>query len=315
MFKRQIWLGGLLVIQVLLATLLYWNNVQSAQGRGTELILSFDSQQVDRIHITDGEQALNLKKQEELWVLPEANNLPANNSRLKDALASLSDIQSAWPVSTSSSGQQRFEVGDSGFRRKIGLYDGENLVDELYIGSSPGFRKAHVRRGGDNEVYAATINSYDFPADSNPWLDKSLLGASGITEISGEGFAIKLVDGIWQAADDNSQLVLEIDQDKSRDLSTAFSGLRIIDLSDITPGFDVPVTSIRVRGSKEWHYELFEKDGSYLIRRDDREQIFTLSKSSYDKLINTDGVATPSKPLIFHENETEESPGNGSADG
>jgi len=90
---------------------------------------------------------------------------PAAYSHLKR----LPGLKTGWPVATTSGSHERFDVADGKFQRKLQFYRGDRLAGELLIGSTPGFKKSHVRKPGDTAVYAAEINQFDWPAKPAGW--------------------------------------------------------------------------------------------------------------------------------------------------
>src|SRR5690606_32957336 len=115
-----------------------------------------------------------LQKQSESWQLQE-HALPANSSKVQSLLDTLAGLETTWPVAETASSRERFEVSDDRFQRKLQLYQGEQLLGEYYFGSSPGFRRTHARRAGEDAVYSLAFNSVDLPAQQSDWLDKTLL--------------------------------------------------------------------------------------------------------------------------------------------
>ena len=56
----------------------------------------------------------------------------------------------------------------------------------MLLGTSPGFRKVHVRRPNEKEIYTVNLNTYDMPVADTEWLDKALLSAKDVRRIKGE---------------------------------------------------------------------------------------------------------------------------------
>jgi len=56
----------------------------------------------------------------------------------------LEGAEAAWPVATSESSAERFEVSDAKFQRRIRFFADDAVVTELFLGTSPGFRRVHA---------------------------------------------------------------------------------------------------------------------------------------------------------------------------
>jgi hypothetical protein len=130
--------------------------------------------------------------------LPDYQQLPAATAKVSALLDKLR-TQPGWPVSTSADSVKRFGVADDQFERKLQFKGSDGKAQVVYLGSSPGFRKVHARRGGDNAVYAIELNTADTPVEAGQWLDKTLLAVNGdITALSADDVKLTKVEGGWQ---------------------------------------------------------------------------------------------------------------------
>ena len=202
--KTQTLLGSLLAIQVVLALSLFIGNQRAGEQPSPQHLLSFATSDIARIVITASAQQTTLALAGDKWQLPTMQ-LPANQSRIRTLLDSLSGLQTRWPVVNSSSGRQRFAVADDNYQRKLQFYDGDILLGEYYFGTSPGFRQTHGRRAGEDAVYALAFNSVDLPIDSNDWLDKTLLAVDMPTRIAGPDFTLTREQETWQLSDTTTE--------------------------------------------------------------------------------------------------------------
>ncbi len=55
----------------------------------------------------------------------------------------------------------------------------DKVVGDLYLGTSPGFKKVHARRADSDDIYAITFANYEATARTDDWLDKALLKPTG----------------------------------------------------------------------------------------------------------------------------------------
>ncbi|MDH3378066.1 MAG: DUF4340 domain-containing protein [Gammaproteobacteria bacterium] len=319
MFRKQFWLGSLLALQLVLAAGLFWNDINTAQSKVAQVLLNFEQKQIGRVVISDSNHTVTLNKSGEEWVLPDSYQLPADEIKLAALLDKLADLQADWPVATSSSAQARFEVADNQFQRRVRLYQGDGLLGDLFVGTSPGFRKVHARRSGDDAIYAVVLNGYELPADDNEWLDKTLLSASGVTAIKSDEYSLKKDDGKWQfensdkSVDANNE-ALELNEGKASQLAAALTSLRVQGLAknfdEILSADESSRKALDVIGTSSWRYELLEQDGKYYVRRNDLDKLFTLSKFDYEQITGTGLAQLAKQPNAENsEPDTKESDG------
>jgi hypothetical protein len=146
--------------------------------RAEEPLLVFDKTLVDRLSIEGAAQSVLLERQEGRWRLPELGDFPADSDSVQALLGKLSSLKKGWPVATTAGAARRFKVDDDLFERRLTLWSGGEQVAELYVGTSPGFRKVHVRPAGEEAVLAAAFNAWEASPKPDDWIDKDLLRLS-----------------------------------------------------------------------------------------------------------------------------------------
>ncbi|MCX2800777.1 DUF4340 domain-containing protein [Microbulbifer thermotolerans] len=298
MKKLQFYLSGFLALQLILAAGLFWREQhQQSLQQQREALLAVTPGQLQRLEISAGDDTVSLKKEGDHWLLPELHNLPVDSEKLQSLLDKIADLKAGWPVATSAASHERFEVAEDKFQKRLRFYSGgEKPVAELYVGTSPGFRKVHVRAAGDDAIYAVTLNSYEMPAQANNWLDKQLLAAGDVERITGPDYRLEKREGKWQFAEGEKKL----DADKARQLAVALRSLRITKPADEVPEAD-PVR-LQVTGSEgELEYEFMQADDRFFVRRGDREQLFELSRYDYERIADLRNEA-----LVLEEKEEPE---------
>ena len=190
--------------------------------------LNFDAGAVDSLFVGSAESEIALAKSDDAWQLP--NGAPADSSKVDEVIGKLADAAPGWPVATSASSAERFEVVEADHQRHLVLKSGDDIVADVYLGTSPGYRKTHARRSDDDDVYAIGFSNFEAGVKAFDWLDKSLLRAAGtVQSLRREGgFALaKDDDGMWQA---ESGAVL--DQGKTTTLAGRFTGLTVLGIAD-----------------------------------------------------------------------------------
>ena len=221
-FALAIQLG---IVAVLLAA-------RAGSGVDPEPFLSFDAAAVDAVTVANAEGSVRLAKSEDAWQLPDG--LPADAAKVVAAVEKLADAAGGWPVAHSAATAERFEVTEDNHQRHVVLAGGDETLADIYLGTSPGYRKVHARRADDDAIYAIAFANYEAGVAASDWLDKSLLQPEGdvaglrrTDAAPGGAFALaKDDDGDWSA--DGADL----DAGKVATLAGRFTGLTVLDISD-----------------------------------------------------------------------------------
>ena len=233
-----------LAIQVAAVALLI--AVKSGGAVEPDPFLEFDADAVDMLSVSGtaggegegGEGKVVLAKTDDAWQLPDG--LPADAAKVDEVIKKLADASAGWPVATSVSVQERFELVADNHQRRLTLSAGGETVADIYLGTSPGYRKTHARRVDDDNIYAITFSNYQAGMKESDWLDKALLRPDGaltglrydsaFAEPPAPVFALtKNEEGVWAAASGAA-----LDQAKVETLAGRFTGLTVTDVSDVT---------------------------------------------------------------------------------
>ncbi|WP_066961178.1 DUF4340 domain-containing protein [Microbulbifer sp. Q7] len=303
MKNLQMALSGVLALQLVLAAGLFWESSsrQQAQAQSTPLVQA-ETDALQRLEIVGEKESVTLVKQEDQWQLPGLHDLPVDRDKLDTLLEKLNALKGTWPIATSNSARERFEVAEDKFRKRLKLYtaEGDDPALELFVGTSPGFRKVHVRRAGDDAIYAVELNSFDLPSTADNWLDKTLLAAGDLTRIQGPDYTLEKSEDGWAFAADNGEETPAVDPGKARELATALEKLRITKAVDEAP--EVEATEFVVKaGNGERRYHFASADDKYYVRRDDRDQLFETAKYDFDRVMDK-----RHQDLVLVEREDEE---------
>ena len=219
--------------------------------------LSFDAETVDSLSVGNAEGQVALSKSGGAWLLPDG--APADSSKVEDVIGKLADAAPGWPVATTASAAERFEVVEDDHQRQLVLKAGDETVADIYLGTSPGYRKTHARRSDDDDVYAIIFSNYEAGIKASDWLDKSLLRAAGTVQSlrRAGGFALaKDDDGMWQA-----QSGAEIDQGKATTLAGRFTGLTVLGIVAEALPDEPAATFVLTDDDGELTFKLFHLEG------------------------------------------------------
>lgn len=277
-------LSGLLVLQLLLASGIFW--LQQPTETAAPMPLLADATSIDKIVIKDGELSATLVKKADQWQLPTLDDLPADAAKIAAALSSLQQQTTRYPIATQANSHSRFAVTEADAERQLQFFEGSTPVADILLGDAAGLRQLHVRRVGEDAVYTVQLNHYDFPGESEQWLDRKLLAADQPQEISSADFTLKKAQDRWQlvsdqATDDSATL----DTGKANALATAISQLRVQAPADIAELKNPKTLEVKVEGqAKALRYQLAEQDGRHYVMREDIGKVFELSAYDYGRL-------------------------------
>ena len=216
-------LAAILLLQLVLVAVFVLND-RSDDGSSTKL-LDFDPSVVDRVVIADPTESVELERKDSKW---QIGAVPVDAEKADKLVSDFANFASPWPVSTTSSSTERFEVTEDKFQRHVTFKKGEEVVGEVWLGTSPGFQRVHARREGSDAVYSVAFSNFGAPVKTAEWLDKALLAADGAVKsvVSPGGFKLEkgtegwLVDGV------------AANQDKATSYAERFENLRVLGLAD-----------------------------------------------------------------------------------
>lgn len=284
-------LSGLLILQLALALGLNLAGEDYAAFEPTEQLLAFEPAVVDGVRIEDGEASVELTRRDGAWVLPGRGGFPADQDAVERLIEKLAALQKGWPVATTAGAVERFKVSDEAYERRISLLAGGTPKAALYVGTSPGFRKVHVRPSGDEAVYAAAFDTWEARTRADDWIDKSVLALDEaevtrielpglVLERDGDGFRVA---GLAEGEEGNP--------DESRALVETLARLRVESLLDAggVPADEPPVLELTVTRSERGPltYRVWKPGdgGDYALTRSDFEQGFGVAGYSIEPLL------------------------------
>jgi hypothetical protein len=165
-------LTAMLVVQVALVAFIYWPRATQS-GAAEALLGEFELSEVSTLAISnnDGER-VELSKSDGEWVIANADNYPADDSKVTPFIDKLKDIQSNRLVTQTDTSHGPLKVASSDFERliEVGLQDGS--THNLYLGTSGGPSATHVRLNEQSEVYlTGALASWDANSAASGWID------------------------------------------------------------------------------------------------------------------------------------------------
>jgi hypothetical protein len=299
-------LTGLLVAQLVLAFAVNVTEQDYGVFEAKEKLLGFEKHKIDKLLIEDGKDAVTLSHSTGQWVLPDEADFPAMQNSVDSLLDKLAGLEKGWPVATTSSAGRRFKVAEDEYERRVTLYSGDEIVARLYIGTSPGFRKVHLRPSDEEAVFIAEVNTWEVDAQAASWINKEVLKLDEADleqlEIAGQITLQKQqgelkLSGLQEQESTNTEEV--------RDLVSKLSGLSIQSLkgeeeSAAYKGKD-PILDVQVtlKDGKQLSYQFFtvENEAYYILKRSDMDRYFEVASH----LVNPFKEVTREKLVVVNE--------------
>jgi hypothetical protein len=291
-----------LALQLLLVVAVFWPRSDEAEGLARTALVELDAAAVDRIAIEDTDSSVLLGRGGDGWVLPDYHGLPVDQQKLQRVLRDLPALPRGWPVARSGGAAERFEVDERSFQRHVTWFGGESAAGEIYLGTSPGFRKVHTRIAGSDPVYAVEFNTFDLPVEPAEWLDKTLLRVATPSAISGRDYQLSREGEAWLGRGQAQAASAEVDK-----LVNGLTSLRVTAVADIALAAELeqmevaPTLSVSSAG-EIYEYRLYEMEDERYIKRSDIPVYFSFSQFDYDRLNEVNAAS------LYPAPETEEAP-------
>lgn len=215
-------LGAVFVVQLLIVGVGWIASGPSEAS--ASLFLQYDPAAATRVDISEGDKNLSLTRDGDAWQVAE---YPADADKVAKVIEKFADMRAAWPVATTAEGARRFEVSDDNHQRRLRIAKGDDVLADVLLGTSPGYRRVHARAADSDDVYSIDFSNFELPAEVDDWLDRMLLAADG--DVS----ALALADA-WQLTKADEGWLVDgaaADQDKAGALAERIKNLAVTGLS------------------------------------------------------------------------------------
>lgn len=290
--KSNALLSAVLGLQLVVAGALYWQSSGQGEFSKAQSIAGFDLDAADTLIIEDSEATLTLARTDEKWQVNGEPAIPVDAGAVVGVLESLADLEAGLPVATSEASQAQLEVADDNYQRRLTVKQGENELAQMYLGTSPGFRKAHVRLAGEDAVHAASINVFDFQTSESDWLDKQYFAFNDVTGVAGDGFTVRRENSTWHIEEpENRRESHVVDVAVADEMINSLEQLALTGIyepseASTSDDTEAEVSEVRLTvqvDGKPVVLAMVKQDDIVYVERDDLDGRFTLSTAVFEK--------------------------------
>ena len=167
-------LAGILVVQIALSVVVFWPK-PAASAEREPLFPEIEADDVVALTITDADgNVLAVRQVGEEWVLPDADDYPAQADKITPLLEKIAGLTTGRLVTRTDASHRRLQVAIDDFSRRVDFEMADGTKHTLYLGSSPSYGAIHFRLDGQSEVYLTSdIDTYETSATVASWIDPS----------------------------------------------------------------------------------------------------------------------------------------------
>ncbi len=188
-------LAAILVAQLALSVVVFWPQ-PSVAGQREPVFPDLDAEDVTRLTIEDSTgSVIKLARVTGEWVLPEADQYPAQADAVNGLLEKLTALTTGRLVARSNTSHRRLQVASDDFARRIGFVTSDGAEETVYVGSSPQYGSVHFRREGQSETYLTSeLTTRDANPSFSAWIDTSY---HSITQADVTGITLQNAEGTF----------------------------------------------------------------------------------------------------------------------
>lgn len=246
---------------------------------------------------------VQLARRGDAWVVPGADDFPAEASKVDEVIGKLVGATHREPVATSAASHNALSVGEATYDKKVTVtVDGETRT--LYVGGAKG-QSVHARFDGDDTVYLARgVSAWGLADSIDTYIDTAYVDVAEPTRIeatNAQGTITLDKDdtGAWRVAELRPDA--NVDDSRIRSYVGAARVLRIVEPVGKTSkpeyGLDDPEATVTLSaGDETVRYVVGAEDGdARYVKADGRDYIVRVRKFGLDSVLSQ----TPEK--FIHE--------------
>ena len=306
-------LAGLLVVQLILAAVIFWPRPAGGEV-GESLFAGMQADQVVALTIAGGDgQSVKLARTEGRWGLPEAGDYPVLEEKVTTLLQAIVGLEAERRVTQTSGSHARLQVAGDEFNRRVEIELADGTRHVLYLGSSPSYQAVHIRAEGQDDVYlTSALTAQDAGVGTADWVERTYFSVPAGDVIS---LTLENANGAIRFAKDGEEWTMDgVTGEEGFDANRFQAVLsRVTSVSLLAPlgreeladyGLDEPaaVVSIETAGAEAKTYVLTvgaqdAEDNSYVVKSSESPYYVRVSEYSVDDLVTRTRdaflVATP----------------------
>ncbi len=163
---------GVLVAQLALVGVVFWPR-SSAGASNAVLFQGLKGSDITSFTVSEkAGTSSTLARQGDKWVVPAADDYPADATKLNGLADKLAALKGGQSVGQTATTQSQLQVADDNYAKKIDFQTANGSKYTLYLGTVSGGAATHVRVGGEQDVYLTRdVSAYDVNADVTTWID------------------------------------------------------------------------------------------------------------------------------------------------
>jgi len=167
-------LAVVLVVQIALSVIVFWPK-SAAISEGKPFFPDLEATGIVAIAITDNQgKTITLRQITGDWVLPAADDYPAQADRITPVLDKITGLNTQRLVTRTDASHKRLQVAEDDFQRRIDFETTDGAKHTLYLGSSPRYGANHVRADGKSETYLTNeLTAWELSVTATSWVDST----------------------------------------------------------------------------------------------------------------------------------------------
>jgi hypothetical protein len=313
MKRHQQILAGVLALQVILSVFVFWPR-QTASGAGEPLFPNVTADDVVGLTVTDnmGQQVV-LKKEGGTWVLPNADNYPAEEDTVTPVIDKLVNLQSSTVVARTDASQAQLQVTEDTYQRRLDFETQAGDTYTVYLGSAPRYTATNFRVDGSPEIYLTTeLTTWEINTAVSGWIDTSYVS---IDESTVTGAVLQNANGTFAFAKDGSDWTLaDLQPDETvaagktsaivRNASSLTMLAPLSQSEDPSYGMDSPNAVVTLQTDDGVTHMLtvgasLDDGSSYVVKSSDSPYYVSVSKANVSAMVEnarTDFLSVPPTP-------------------
>ncbi len=308
-------LAGLLIVQIALSIFSFWP--RASTGDEAELLFAdLAIEDVTRLTIEDAEgNLIQLEKIAGAWVLPDADDYPAQSAAVDSLLQNLTSLSTGRLVARSDASHRQLRVSPDDFVRRISLETSEGASPTIYLGSEPQYGSVHFRPSDQSETYLTSdLSTYEVSATVSMWIDTTY---QRVPEDDVQRFTLENSGGTFafERIEDDSWAWDGLGEDEKLDQTQVMNVLRrAASITMRAPvgredhpryGMDDPAALVTLETEEKtvtaWVGSRDAEDGSYFVKSSESEYYVRVAETGVSSLVESGRDTFLEEPPIPEE--------------